>query len=67
MRVLANAYDTDGLSEEENLKENHHNAEQIIDLMWKHIEPFVIEYNGHMVFEYGMVKSTFYGMKGADL
>lgn len=58
IRILANAYDSADLTEQENLLENHHNAEEIIRTVWKHIEPFVIDNNGALIFDYGMLKHT---------
>lgn len=56
--VLSNAYGDGGLTAEQEFRENLHNAEEILETMWKHVEPFVIDSNGQMIFSYGMLKHT---------
>lgn len=58
IHLLSNAYGDGGLTAEQELRENTHNAEDIVSIVWKHLEPLTIENNGNLMFSYGLVKHT---------
>jgi len=61
--LLSNAYGDGGLTAEQEYHENHHNAEDILSVIWTTLEPFVIDHNGKMIFDYGMIKAVLGGVE----
>lgn len=61
VKVLSHAYGDGGLTAEQEYRENYYNAEEILSTVWKHLEPFVIDNRGNMIFEFGMLKHTLEG------
>jgi hypothetical protein len=60
--LLSNAYGDGGLTAEQEYHENHYNAEDILSVIWTTLEPFVIDHNGKMIFDYGMIKAVLDGV-----
>lgn len=60
--LLANAYGDGGLTAEQEYHENSCNAEDILSAVWSTLDPFVIDHNGKMIFDYGMIKAVLNGV-----